>query len=245
MTNVYDFTVQDIEGKPVSLSAFKGKVLLIVNVASKCGFTGQYEGLQKLYTTYSNRNFAVLGFPANDFLGQEPGTEAEIKSFCTLTYGVTFPMFAKILVKGKVLLIVNVASKCGFTGQYEGLQELYTTYSNRNFAVLGFPANDFLGQEPGTEAEIQSFCTLTYGVTFPMFAKILVKGKDMHPLYKFLTSKETNPEFGGAISWNFNKFLIGRDGATVGRFGSRTKPEDKELVEAVEKALGELSSSIP
>ena len=161
MTNIYDFTMRDIDGKNVSLSAFKGKVLLIVNVASKCGFTGQYEGLEKLYTTYTNRGFVVLGFPANDFLGQEPGTEAEIKSFCTLTYGVTFPMFAKISVKGK----------------------------------------------------------------------------DIHPLYAFLTSKETNPNFGGAISWNFNKFLIGRDGAIVGRFGSRTKPDDKELVAAVEKAL--------
>ena len=103
--------------------------------------------------------------------------------------------------------------------------------------VLGFPANNFLGQEPGTEAEIKSFCTLTYGVTFPMFAKISVKGKDIHPLYAFLTSKETNPNFGGAISWNFNKFLIGRDGAIAGRFGSRTTPDSKELIEAVEKAL--------
>ena len=97
--------------------------------------------------------------------------------------------------------------------------------------------NNFLGQEPETEAEIKSFCTLTYGVTFPMFAKISVKGKDIHPRYAFLTSKATNPAFGGAISWNFNKFLVGRDGAIVGRFGSRTKPDDKELVEAVEQAL--------
>jgi glutathione peroxidase len=139
--------------------------------------------------------------------------------------------------KGKVLLIVNVASKCGFTGQYAGLEKLYSTYMNRGFVVLGFPANDFLGQEPGTEAEIKTFCTLTYGVTFPMFKKISVKGRDIHPLYEFLTSKETNPNFGGAISWNFNKFLIGRDGMIMGRFGSRTKPDDKELVEAAEKAI--------
>ncbi len=96
---------------------------------------------------------------------------------------------------------------------------------------------DFLGQEPGKEAEIKNFCTLTYGVDFPMFAKISVKGKDIHPLYAFLTSKETNPNFGGAISWNFNKFLIGRDGVIVGRFGSRTKPDDKELIAEVERAL--------
>ena len=124
--------------------------------------------------------------------------------------------------RGKVLLIVNVASKCGFTKQYAGLEKLYKARADRGFVVLGFPANNFFGQEPGTEAEIKSFCTLTYGVTFPMFAKISVKGKDLHPLYAFLTSKETNPEFPGAISWNFNKFLIGRDGrilaSRVGNF---------------------------
>jgi len=139
--------------------------------------------------------------------------------------------------KGKVLLIVNVASKCGFTGQYEGLQELYETYKEQGFVILGFPANNFLSQEPGTNAEIRQFCTLNYGVTFPMFAKISVKGKDMHPLYAYLTSTETNPEFGGAISWNFNKFLVGRDGKIVARFGSRTKPEDRKLVQAVEQAI--------
>jgi len=139
--------------------------------------------------------------------------------------------------KGKVLLIVNVASKCGFTGQYEGLQELYEKYKDKGFVILGFPANDFLSQEPGTNAEIQQFCRLNYGVTFPVFAKISVKGKHMHPLYAYLTSKETNPEFGGAISWNFNKFLIGRDGKILARFGSRTKPEDRKLVQAVEQAI--------
>ena len=139
--------------------------------------------------------------------------------------------------RGKVLLVVNVASKCGFTGQYAGLEKLYKTYADRGLVVLGFPANNFMGQEPGTEAEIKSFCTLTYGVTFPMFSKISVKGKTIHPLYAFLTSKETNPEFAGGISWNFNKFLIGRDGATLGRFGSRTAPDDPELVAAIEQAL--------
>ena len=139
--------------------------------------------------------------------------------------------------KGKVLLVVNVASKCGFTGQYAGLQKLYETHKDRGLVVLGFPANNFGGQEPGTEAEIKGFCTATYGVTFPMFAKISVKGTGIHPLYTFLTSKESNPKFSGDISWNFNKFLIGRDGAIVGRFGSKTKPDDKELVAAVEEAL--------
>lgn len=139
--------------------------------------------------------------------------------------------------KGKVLLIVNVASKCGFTGQYEGLQKLHSANTNRGFSVLGFPANDFLGQEPGTEKEIKTFCSTTYGVTFPMFSKIHVKGKEIHPLYTFLTSKETNPASSGAISWNFNKFLIGRDGTILARFGSRTAPDSKELTEALEKAL--------
>ncbi len=139
--------------------------------------------------------------------------------------------------RGKVLLVVNVASKCGFTGQYAGLEKLYQTYADRGLVVLGFPANNFLGQEPGTEAEIKNFCTLTYGVTFPMFSKISVKGKTIHPLYVFLTAKETDPEFAGGITWNFNKFLIGRDGKILGRFGSRTAPEDSDLVAAVERAL--------
>ena len=139
--------------------------------------------------------------------------------------------------RGQVLLLVNVASRCGFTKQYAGLEKLYRTYSEKGFVVLGFPANDFMGQEPGTAAEIKSFCTLNYGVTFPLFAKISVKGKARHPLYAFLTEKETNPDFPGAISWNFNKFLIGRNGQILGRFGSRTTPEDPELVAAVERAL--------
>jgi glutathione peroxidase len=139
----------------------------------------------------------------------------------------------------KVLLLVNVASKCGFTGQYAGLQELYEKYRDRGLVVLGFPANNFMGQEPGTNAEIKQFCTLNYGVTFPVFSKISVKGKDQHPLYGFLTDKKTNPEFGGRISWNFNKFLVDRQGRVIGRFGSRDKPMDKKVVEAVEKALGD------
>jgi glutathione peroxidase len=139
--------------------------------------------------------------------------------------------------KGQVLLIVNVASRCGFTGQYEGLQKLYETYRERGLVVLGFPANDFLGQEPGTNAEIAQFCATKYQATFPMFAKITVAGRDMHPLYKYLTDKATAGEFGGKITWNFNKFLIGRDGRIVARFGSRTAPEHKDVSAAIEKAL--------
>ena len=139
--------------------------------------------------------------------------------------------------EGKVLLIVNVASKCGFTKQYEGLQALYDQYKERNFVVLGFPANNFAGQEPGTNAEIQQFCTQTYGVSFPMFAKISVKGKEQHPLYGFLTSKQSNPEHGGKVTWNFNKFLVDSSGKVIDRFGSRSAPQDKRVEAAIEKAL--------
>jgi len=137
----------------------------------------------------------------------------------------------------KVMLIVNVASKCGYTYQYETLESLYKKYRDKGLVVLGFPSNDFLGQEPGSNAQIKEFCTLTYGVTFPMFSKISVKGRKMHPLYQFLTSKATNPKFAGKITWNFNKFLIGADGAILARFSNRDKPDDAAVVEAVESAL--------
>ena len=139
---------------------------------------------------------------------------------------------------GNVLLIVNTASRCGFTGQYDGLQKLYETYQDRGLVVLGFPSNDFLRQEPGSNEEIQSFCKINYGVTFPLFEKISVKGSQQHPLYAYLTAKTTNPEFSGKISWNFNKFLIARDGKIANRFGSRTKPEDRDLIDAIETELG-------
>jgi glutathione peroxidase len=141
--------------------------------------------------------------------------------------------------KGKVLLVVNTASKCGYTPQYEGLQAIYDKYRARGFYVLGFPANNFGGQEPGTESEIKEFCTTKYKVTFPMFAKISVKGDDQDGLYKFLTNKETNPEFGGDITWNFNKFLIDRKGNIVARFTSKDKPDGEAVMNAIEKYLKE------
>jgi glutathione peroxidase len=141
--------------------------------------------------------------------------------------------------KGKTVLVINVASKCGFTPQYEGLQKLYETYQKRGLVLLGFPCNDFLGQEPGTYEEIRQFCTLTYGVTFPIFGKIHVKGKEQHPLYGWLTDKTLHPESGGEVSWNFNKFLIDRNGKLIARFGSRTKPDDPELIKTIEKELTE------
>ena len=139
--------------------------------------------------------------------------------------------------KGKVLLITNVASKCGYTPQYDGLQAIYSKYQGQGFAVLGFPANNFLGQEPGTNEEIKTFCKTKYNVTFPMFSKISVKGADIHPLYQFLTSKETDPQFGGDITWNFNKFLVDRSGKLIARFETKEKPESEKIVQAIENAL--------
>jgi glutathione peroxidase-family protein len=141
--------------------------------------------------------------------------------------------------QGKVLLVVNVASKCGFTKQYAGLQQLYEKYKDKEFVILGFPANNFLSQEPGTDSEIKTFCSTKFNVTFPMFSKISVKGKDIHPLYQYLTSPEENGEFGKPIKWNFNKFLIGKDGETIARFPSKIAPMDDSIMEVVEKALNE------
>lgn len=139
--------------------------------------------------------------------------------------------------KGKVALIVNTASKCGNTPQYEGLEKIYSKYKDQDFVILGFPANNFNGQEPGTDAEIKEFCTLKYNVSFPMFSKISVKGSDQAPIYKFLTSKETNPEFAGDVTWNFEKFLIDREGKIAARFSPRTQPDSEEVVKAIEKLL--------
>jgi len=141
--------------------------------------------------------------------------------------------------KNKIFLIVNVASKCGFTPQYEGLQKLYSDYKDRGFVILGFPANNFLGQEPGSNEQIKQFCSLSYNVTFPMFSKISVKGKDITPLYRFLTEKESNPQFSGKIKWNFTKFLINRSGQVVARFEPRVKPESREVIEKIEELLNQ------
>jgi glutathione peroxidase len=139
--------------------------------------------------------------------------------------------------KGNVLLVVNVASKCGYTPQYEALQATYAKYKEKGFYVLGFPANNFGKQEPGSEAEIKEFCTSKFHVTFPMFAKISVKGADQDPLYSFLTRKETNPDFAGDIAWNFSKFLIDRDGKIVARFEPDVTPDSPEVTAAIEKYI--------
>jgi glutathione peroxidase len=139
--------------------------------------------------------------------------------------------------KGKVMLVVNVASQCGFTPQYEGLQALYMKYKDQGLVITGFPANNFGGQEPGTNEEIGAFCKSKYGVTFPMFSKISVKGADTAPLYKFLTDTTANPKTGGDIKWNFTKFLVDRNGKVIQRFEPAVEPLSKELESAVEAAL--------
>jgi glutathione peroxidase len=142
--------------------------------------------------------------------------------------------------KGKIVMLVNVASRCGFTPQYTGLESLYEKYKDRGFVIVGIPANNFGGQEPGTNQEIKTFCTAKYHVSFPMMAKVSVKGSDITPLYQFLTDKNANPETGGDIGWNFTKFLVGPDGKVIARFDSKTEPESPEVTSAVEKALAGL-----
>jgi glutathione peroxidase len=139
--------------------------------------------------------------------------------------------------KGKVVLIVNTASKCGNTPQYAALEDLYKKYAAQGFVILGFPSNDFHQQEPGTDAEISEFCTKNYGVTFDMFSKVDVKGDNMCDLYKFLTGTDTDKPFAGDITWNFEKFLISRDGAVVARFKPKTQPKSPEVVSAIEGEL--------
>jgi glutathione peroxidase len=139
--------------------------------------------------------------------------------------------------QGKVLLLVNVASKCGFTPQYKELEAIYEKYKDQGLVVVGFPANNFMAQEPGTNEEIKTFCTRTYNVKFPMYSKISVKGDDRAPLYQFLTDKTANPSTGGEIKWNFTKFLVGKDGKVIARFEPAVKPDAPQVIEAITKAL--------
>ena len=141
--------------------------------------------------------------------------------------------------QGNVVLIVNVASECGYTPQYAGLEQLHRKYAARGLRILGFPANDFGAQEPGTNAEISEFCKKNYGVEFDIFSKIVVRGSGQAPLYKFLTSTETNPKFAGQVGWNFEKFLIGRNGEVIGRFLSEVEPLSNQVVRAIENALAQ------
>jgi glutathione peroxidase len=140
-------------------------------------------------------------------------------------------------LQGKVVLFVNVASKCGFTPQYEGLEKLHEKYAKDGLVIVGVPANEFGHQEPGTDEEISKFCSSNYGVKFTMLSKVVVKGKGICPLYQYLTGKDTNPKFAGPISWNFEKFLVGRNGEVVARFKPQVKPEDEHITAAIESEL--------
>jgi len=141
--------------------------------------------------------------------------------------------------RGKVALIVNVASECGLTPQYKGLEELHESYAAKGLAVLGFPANEFGAQEPGSDEQIQTFCSKNYGVKFDMFSKVKVKGAGIDPLFSFLTSPEHNPKFSGDIKWNFNKFLVGKDGTVLARFEPPVEPTSADVKGAIEKALAQ------
>ena len=139
--------------------------------------------------------------------------------------------------QGKVVMFVNVATKCGNTPQYKQLEELYEKYGKDGLVIVGVPANEFGMQEPGTDAEIAKFCESTYNVKFPMLSKVVVKGDGICPLYKFLTSKETDPKFAGDVTWNFEKFVVGRNGEVVARFKPKTKPDAEEVVKTIEEEL--------
>lgn len=146
--------------------------------------------------------------------------------------------------KGKTIMLVNVASKCGHTPQYEALEKIYRQYAPHGFVVLGLPANDFGNQEPGTDEQIAEFCKTNYNVTFPMFSKISVKGDQKHPLYQYLTSADTNPKFAGEIGWNFTKFLVNTDGKVVARFDSGVKPDSPQVIQAIEAELKQTGQEI-
>jgi glutathione peroxidase len=143
--------------------------------------------------------------------------------------------------RGKVLLIVNTASNCGYTPQYANLQRLYSDYKDKGLAILAFPANEFGAQEPGSNEQIKEFCNTRFHTTFDLFSKIVVKGDGQHPLYQFLTSKSANPDFGGEIRWNFTKFLISRDGRVVARYEPKVEPDDADVTKAIEAELARKS----
>ncbi|HEY1602333.1 MAG TPA: glutathione peroxidase [Pirellulales bacterium] len=177
--------------------------------------------------------FAIVVAPAGQVQGVEkvaPALDFQMKSLDGKPVDLS-------KYQGKVVLIVNVASKCGLTPQYTSLEKLHEKYADKGLAILGFPANEFAGQEPGTDTEISEFCTTKYGVKFDMFSKVVVKGDGQCPLYKFLTSAQTDPNFAGDIKWNFEKFLLDRDGNVVNRFAPKISPDAAEVVQAIEAAL--------
>lgn len=216
----------------------------------KPGGERNFRGLYYAANDHSFENFdnefeaKVAGSPA-DALGPEalpktkgyPGEYKTPKALNFLVKSIDDKNVHLGRYQGKVIIVVNVASKCGNTPQYKPLEALYEKYKSKGLVVLGFPANEFGMQEPGTNEEIKKFCSETYKVAFPMFSKIVVKGDEIHPFYKFLTGKETNPKFCGDIEWNFAKFIINRKGEVVGRIKAGTKPDDPAVVKMIEKEL--------
>ncbi len=182
--------------------------------------------MKKIITTMALCLFALAN-------AQQNASDKTIYQFTVKDIaGKDFPLAN---LKGKKVMIVNTASKCGLTPQYEGLEALYKKYKDQNFIIIGFPANDFLSQEPGTNEEIATFCQINYGVTFPMMEKITVKGKKTHPLYQFLTQKSKNGVEDSKVQWNFQKYLIGIDGKLEKVISPKTAPNDKEIIDWIEK----------
>lgn len=172
--------------------------------------------------------------PAADATAKKPASVLEFKVKDIDDKSVDLAKF-----RGKVLLIVNTASQCGYTPQYKDLEAVYQKFKGKGFEVLAFPANEFGHQEPGSDAEIKQFCSAKYNVTFPLFSKIVVKGEGIHPLYQFLTSQETDPKFSGDIPWNFTKFLVNRKGEVIARFVPKDNPNSEKVTKAIEAALAQ------
>jgi len=179
----------------------------------------------------------ILGGLSNMVQAQEAGAGKKMSIYDFKVTTIDGQKVELSKYKGKVLLIVNVASECGYTDQYKALQALFAKHGKDGLAVLAFPCNDFGGQEPGNEEAIKKFAKKTYGVEFDLFSKVSILGKDGSPLYKFLTAKENNPKKAGDVKWNFEKFIIGRDGAILARFAADVEPDSAEVLEQLRKAL--------
>ncbi|HOC44175.1 MAG TPA: glutathione peroxidase [Thermoanaerobaculales bacterium] len=192
----------------------------------------KYVALTLSFAAIAAAAFLLAG-PGPQAVAEEPSTPAVINHTVSTLEGESLDLST---FRGKPMLIVNTASKCGYTPQFAGLQKLHERYGERGLVVVGFPCNDFMGQDPGTAVEIGEFCRRNYGVTFPMMAKVHVKGKEKAPIYRTLT-EDTAEDIRGEIKWNFTKFLVDADGHVVARFGSSVEPEDPEVIAAIEKLL--------
>lgn len=182
-----------------------------------------------------NKKVTLLIFTIAMFTLHAPITQAQDSFYDLKTKDIDGHEFDFSSLKGKKVMIVNTASKCGFTPQYAQLQQLYEQYRDKNFVIIGFPANNFMGQEPGTLEQIKEFCSVNYGVTFPMMEKISVKGKDMHPVYQWLTDESKNGKESSKVKWNFQKYLINEKGELEGVYYSRTQPNDPQIIQWITK----------